>query len=121
MGCTSCGQKGLAARSARSVQRTYNGTLPAGFDASSAVLIGEPDDVTRRVRVLQSVEGFSIASSMWVTGTGVQAHLDSGELLDITATTQRRRLWRVGGFTYTSLQEARRVAAATGQTVIEVA
>lgn len=83
--------------------------------------VGEPDDLVRRVRVIVPVEGLARGSQAWLTGTGVDAYLASGALVDITTTQQKRRMWRVGAFTYTSFQEASRVAAAQGTVPIEVA
>ena len=115
MGCN-CGSRASAARVA-----SRSGALPAGFDQSRPILIGEVDDVLRRVRVIIPVEGLSIGSSVWVTGDDIQQHIETGALLDITSVAQRQRMWRVGGFTYTSYQEASRVAASLGTTPIEVA
>jgi hypothetical protein len=88
---------------------------------SNPFMLGEEGGDTFRVRVAIPVEGLRINYAYWVTGTGVDQHFDSGAFIDISGVAQKRRLYRVGAFTYTSLQEANRVAAATGQTVIEVA
>lgn len=106
---------------ASTVQRSGTGPLPVGYDETNPLVIGEPDDVVRRVRVLVATSGLAIASKAWVTGDGVQALINSGSLFDITSTAQLGRLWRVGGFTYTSYQEASRASAAMGLPVIEVA
>jgi len=77
--------------------------------------------VTRRVRVLKPVEGLSIGQAAYVTGTGIDALIGAGALHDITTTSQKQRLWKVGGFTYSSQQEANRVAASLGVKPVEVA
>lgn len=123
MGCSTCGQKGLTGRGGRKrvAHVGASGGVPAGFGESNPIVIGEAGGPVLRVRVAIPVESLSVNASVWVTGTGVQAHVASGALVDITSTAQRRRLWRVGGFTYTDYQEASRVAASLGTTPVEVA
>jgi hypothetical protein len=97
------------------------GAVAQGQAIANPLVIGDAGGDTFRVRVVIPVEGLRVNYAYWVTGTGVEQHIDSGAFIDISGVAQRRRMYRVGAFTYTSLQEANRVAAATGQTVIEVA
>lgn len=94
---------------------------PLGFSADEPHVIGDADDRVRRVRVLRATDGLTAGQAAFVTGTGVDAHLQSGAFHDITKTQQRKRLFKVNGFTYTDPQEANRVAAALGVTPVEVA
>lgn len=119
MGCSTCG--GGKRGSTIAQASASSSTLAAGQLYENPLVVGDEGGDTYRVRVAVAVEGLQINYSYWVTGTGVQAYLDSGAFIDITGVTQQRRLYRVGQFTYTSLQDANRVAAATGQEVIEVA
>jgi hypothetical protein len=116
-----CGGGGGRTIGQAAQRRSGRSSMPAGFDESAPVLIGEANEQLWRVRVIVPAEGLARSQQAWVTGTGVQQHFDSGAFQDISSTTQRRRMWRVGGFTYTSWQEASRVAAAQGTTPIEVA
>lgn len=119
MGCSTCG--GGRRGSTIAQASASSDSLAAGQLYENPLLIGDANDVILRVRVAVAVEGLKINYQYWVTGTGVQAHIDSGAFIDTTGITQQSRLYRVGQFTYTSLQDANRVAAATGQEVIEVA
>lgn len=121
MGCN-CGKNRnqTIAQRTRTAARERAGN-PLGFDADAAVLIGEPDDVVRRVRVIQASNALRIGQAAYVTGTGVDELLTAGSMVDITKRNQARRIWKVGGFDFTNEQEAKRVAAATGQIAVEVA
>lgn len=119
MGCN-CGKGGGSTIAARSASRRSDARA-ASYTQDAPLLIGDAGGTLIRVRVMVPIEGLGLGRAAWVTGTGVQAHIDSGALVDITATAQRARLWRVGEFTYTTESEARRVAAATGQAAVEVA
>lgn len=120
-----CGGGGSGARTIaqRNNQAAFRAAgSPVGFDRDHPLLIGEAGDgEVWRVRVMVPVENLTVGAATFVTGQGVRAHIASGALHDITTTNQKKRLWRVGITTYTSEQDARRVAAATGQTPIEVA
>lgn len=124
VGCN-CGGGGASQRTIAS--RTQAAAFvaagsPLGFNRDNPITIGESSDgEIWRVRVISPVEGLSIGQAVFVTGTGVTAHLDSGALHDITTTDQKKRLFKVGAFTYTSEQEANRVAAALGTKPVEVA
>lgn len=74
-----------------------------------------------RVRVIKPVEGLSVSQAAWVTGPGVQKHIDSGAFVEITRTSQKRRQWRVGPFVYSDYRKASRVALAQGTTPVEIA
>jgi hypothetical protein len=117
-----CGRAGAGGQSisARNAARRST-TLAPGQSQSDPIVLGEANGDVYRVRVAIPVEGLRINYQHWVTGDGVQQHFDSGAFIDITGVSQLQRLYRVGAFTYTSLQDANRVAAATGQSVIEVA
>lgn len=119
MGCA-CGKGGgnTIAQGKQTALRAA--ALPAGSVESDPLVIGEPDDVVRRVRVATAVPGMRIGNAYWVTGSGVDAMLEDGRLLDITGVQQKSRQYKVGAFTYSDPQEANRVAAAMGTTPIEV-
>lgn len=97
--------------------------MPVGLHPSNPVELGDSgeDDEPRRVRVAKHLGTLRAGQAAWVKGSGVDAAIESGELLDITKTAQRRRLWRVGRYTYTDEAKARRVAKTLGQEAIEVA
>lgn len=120
MGCCGRGTGGQSI-GARNAARRSSSVLAPGQSHGDPIVIGDADGEVYRVRVAIPVEGLRINHQYWITGTGAQQHFDSGAFIDITGVAQRQRLYRVGAFTYTSLQDANRVAAATGQPVIEVA
>lgn len=120
MGCN-CGggNRTIQSRTRQSAFRAAGS--PLGFSADEPHQIGEPGGVTRRVRVLKAAEGLTPGQAAYVTGTGVDALVSSGIFHDITATRQKRRLWKVNGFAYTDLGEAERAARVLGVTPVEVA
>ena len=95
--------------------------MPVGYDRSNPLVMGEANDAEpRRIRVLKPVGGLALGQASWVTGSDVDAHLESGAAVDISKTAQKRRQWRVGAFTYSDPAEARRVAAAKGVKPVEI-
>lgn len=119
MGCA-CG-KGGGGQSIRQAHQQRQSKLPIGVSRDAARQIGEADGVIRRVRVARAVEGMRPNAAVWVTGTGVDALLEAGDVVDITRTQQKSRLWKVGPYTYSDKGEANRVGALRGITPIEVA
>lgn len=121
MGCCGRSSQGQTIGAAQAARRA-SGSLAVGQSMDNPMVLGDaPGDETLRVRVAIPVEGLRVNYAYWVTGERVEQHIASGAFIDITGVSQQQRMYRVGAFTYTSLQEANRVAAATGQTVIEVA
>lgn len=122
MGCN-CGggQRGstIAQRTQQSALRAAGS--PVGFTKDHPHRIGAPDDLVRRVRVLKAVDVLTAGQAAYVTGKGVNELILSGVLHDITKTEQKRRLWKVNGFTYSDHAEALRVAASLGVKPHEVA
>lgn len=123
MGCN-CGggraQQTIASRASKAAFLAAGS--PMGFNRDNPLVIGDAaDGEIWRVRVIAPVEGLSRGQAAYVTGTGVAAHLASGAFHDITTTDQKKRLFKVGAFTYTSEQEANRVAAGLGVKPVEVA
>lgn len=116
MGCN-CGKGQTIAQSAA----RRGTTLAAGSDETSALVIGEPGGEVYRVRAVRPPVGLTVGSSAYVTGLGVPALIEAGDLIDITRRPQLRRIFNVGGMSYTDRQTAQRVSAATGQPIIEVA
>lgn len=99
----------------------YNRDNPLVIGTDGRMASGEPvTETPRRVRVLKPVEGLALGQASWVTGPGVQQHLDSGAFIDISNVTQKKRQWRVGAFTYSDPAEARRVGAAKGVKPVEI-
>ena len=96
-------------------------SLSKGSTLEDPLVIGESDDRVLRVRVSIAVENLRIGNAYFVTGSGVQQHLDSGAFVDVTGIDQKARLFKVGKFEYSDPQEARRVGAKFGLPVIEVA
>lgn len=121
MGCN-CGGGGNRSIASRTRSAAFRAAgSPAGFDSDAPHVIGDAGGDTRRVRVLKPVDGLTVGQAAYVTGVGVDELLASGAFHDITKTAQRKRLWKVNGFTYTSQQEANRVAASLGVKPVEVA
>lgn len=122
MGCN-CGNRGNQTIAQRMNDSSFRAAgSPLGFDRDNPLLVGETGDGELwRVRVIAAVEGLTVGQAAWVTGQGVKAFIASGAFHDITTTAQKARLFKVGIETYTSRQDAYRVAAATGQTVVEIA
>lgn len=120
MGCA-CGKGGgkTIAQASRSGPRTA--ALQPGSVESDPLVMGEPDDVVRRVRVAQTTSGLRVGNAYWLTGTGVDALLASGKAVEITGVQQKSRQYKVGAFTYSDPAQAKRVAAALGTKPIEVA
>jgi len=100
--------------------------MPVGYSAERPITLGAVADdesyteTPRRVRVLKPVGGLKLGQAAWVVGPAVSRHVESGALVDITRTAQRRRQWRVGAFTYSDFGEASRVAAAQGTKPVEI-
>ena len=92
-----------------------------GFDQDTPILLGEPGGEPTRIRAVRSTGEISVGQAVWVTGTGVAELLHSGAALDITRRKQKRRVFTVGGITYTDERKAKRISSATGQPMIEVA
>lgn len=123
MDCTSCGKKRsassiAAAQAARSVGEA---SLSPGLSPANPYLLGDADESLLRVRVFRTTGNLRAGQAAWVTGTGVAALVTSGDLIDISKTTQARRLWKVGKYTYTNEIEAQKVASVLGQTAVEIA
>lgn len=123
MGCNCGGGSGAKTIADRSRQAAFKAAgSPLGFHREDPHVVGEVGDgEVWRVRVIRPVAGLSTGQAAYVTGTSVTEHLKSGSFHDITTVDQKKRLFKVGAFTYTSLQEANRVAAGTGLKPIEVA
>ena len=119
MGCN-CGKSSQTiAQQARAAAGRIS--MP-GMQEANPLVIGDEGGDVLRVRAVRPPAGMTVGQSAWVTGTGVEKLLASGDVIDITRRQQRSRLFSVpGAGTYTSRQEAERVAAALETNVIEVA
>lgn len=86
-------------------------------------MIGNPIDGEEpiRIRVVMELDGLRPMQSAWVVGDGVDEAINDGSIILLGAQPQLGRLWRVGQHTYHDKSIAERVAAQTGQTMVEVA
>lgn len=119
MGCN-CGGKGK--RSSPLTGGSSSRELPQGFTAATAILVGDDNAFTRRVKVYTSQPALGLRSSQtaWVKGTGVQALIDGGAFIDIGNRNLLGRAWRVGEFDYLNYADAQDAHAATGLPIVEI-
>lgn len=122
-GCSSCMKaKAGSMRSQHAAAQRAAVQLPAGYSADNPVVIGgTSEDAARRVRVVSAVGSLRVQQAAWVAGTGVQPLLEDGTFVEIGATPQKRRLWKVGGFKFTDEGEANDAADKLGLTAVEIA
>lgn len=92
-----------------------------GASPSSPILIGDEGGAILRVRPTRVIDAMRTNYQYYVTGTGVQALLDDGSLVDISGVAQTGRQFKVGQYTYPDRSRAERVSAALGLPMIEVA
>lgn len=92
-----------------------------GLAPDNPYIIGDPSDTApQRVRVVQNIGPLRSQQAAWVAGDGVQDAFDTGLIILLGSQPQMGMLWRVGRRTYHSRSIAERVAAKTGQVVVEV-
>lgn len=124
MACTSCMKaKANSMRTVNAAAARSAATMPPGYSADHPIVLGEAIEgaAARRMRVAKQIGAMRLQNAYWVTGTGVDPLITDGSLVDIGDTPQRRRLWKVGGFTFTDEQDAAAAAEKLGLTAVEIA
>lgn len=93
-----------------------------GFSRESAALLGEDDgSAAIRVRMVHTIGQLPAGHARWVKGSGVAPLLADGSIVDITGTTQQRRIWKVGGHKFLDQGQAERASVKLGLPMVEIA
>lgn len=120
--CTACGQakRQSYASQNHAAARSAAKPAPGSSQAHPLVVGGEGGDAVR-VRVAASYPGLRVQQQAWVTGSGVEALIEDGTFVVIGSTPQKRRVWKVGGFVFTSSEDATAAAEKLGLNAVEIA
>lgn len=97
----------------------------AGRTANTAVMVGEVNNSVIRVRVNRDVLGFMSGAIKYVRGEGVQALLDSGDLVQLAGGARvgspirkGTTLYYVDGVGYADISTARVRSEQTGHEIV---